>query len=103
MDKRRSNIITDLQDDRLFPDEVQEEGEALDFSLTLTQASSLFIICQSAIPTLKAQLDTLKKKLKTSTQEDMPDITDTIFVLEQVLQDAELIKDEATEIINEFN
>jgi len=104
MDKRRKNIITDVNDPRLFPDGAVPDDEELNFTMSLTQASSLYLIATFATTGVKGRIEQLTKQLTDKPPvADIPLINDELYVMKEVLQDIEFFKKESTEIINELS
>lgn len=75
-------------------------GERLEITLNITQASSLYVIANNAIHMYKKLHSDLLEVIKTDNSEEL---RDTLMLYKAIIKDAEFLKSEAAEIVQELD
>lgn len=81
----------------------QEEEPSLDISLTVTQASSLYLIANIYEEAFPGIMSTMGIALEEATPEQEKAIKEQIELHGQILKDAKWFKKEATQMLIEFD
>lgn len=82
---------------------IGSEEESVDLPVTLTQASSLYIMALNAGELFKLKIKELQARLKKATDEDeIKDLEEGISVISAVFEHTRFFEDEAKNIINEL-
>lgn len=106
-EKPGNGFQTSTKDDKSQKSRIrgaERDEEVIEFSIGLSQASSLYIIANDYIPAAKESLKRIQADIKQAkTDQEKDKLLEINNVILSVIEDAEAFKKEAAEVINELD